>query len=591
MSEQSRPTPGPTLPELLRWLLSITRPVHPPLLVSLAFRVINLSLDLALFATAAAGVVTLIDGGDGVARLLITLVVLSLLKAGAFYGEQFTGHYVAFKALELLRGYVFARLWPKAPAIVSHARSGDILTSLTRDVDRIEVVYAHTFAPVVSAYIVGTGGILLAGLWLGWAPVSVAAICLAISLLVVPYLGTRASMGRTKQVLSERRALTHHVSDTIFGLDEVLGYGRGHQRLHEMDDEGERVARLSTLPRDFTGLRRGANITLSLIATGSIVVLGSGHMAPAIVAGLAAAAFRAFEGPRGIEDATGYLDHSLAAARRLWEISHAPELVHDGPSTLHLDAGPEVSFDAVTYTYPGAWDAPEPSTDTDAVYAVEDISLTIPAGGHTILVGRSGSGKSTLVQLLQRYDDPTHGRITIAGRPLRDFTLDSLRRTVVSVSQKNDLLQATIAENLRLGAPGASDAELWNALETAGLSEEVRAMPEGLDTHVGKSGVALSGGQVQRLCLARALLMRPAVLILDEFTANLNLELEHEIRQRLRNALPTTTIIEVTHRLRATEQADVIAVLDQGNILALGTPQEVTHHAIEEYFRVSQASL
>lgn len=162
MSEAS-----PSLRELLRWLLGITRPVHPPLLVSTLLRIINLSLDLALFATAASGVVRIVDGGAGLGRTIITLVVLSLLKAAAFYGEQFTGHYVAFKALELLRGYVFARLWPKAPAIVSHSRSGDILTSLTRDVDRIEVVYAHTFAPVVSAYIVGTGAIIVAGVWVG----------------------------------------------------------------------------------------------------------------------------------------------------------------------------------------------------------------------------------------------------------------------------------------------------------------------------------------------------------------------------------------------------------------------------------------
>ena len=216
---------SPTLREVLAWLLGITKPVHSPLLVSTALRVISLSLDLALFATAAGGVIRVNNGGDGLSKLVTTLVVLSLAKALAFYGEQFTGHFVAFKALELLRGHVFATMWPKAPYIVSHSRSGDLLTSLTRDVDRIEVVYAHTFAPVVSAYIVGAGAVVMAGFWAGWGVVWIAAICLAVSLLVVPYLGTRTAMARTRDTLADRRNLTHHVSDTIHGLDECLGFG------------------------------------------------------------------------------------------------------------------------------------------------------------------------------------------------------------------------------------------------------------------------------------------------------------------------------------------------------------------------------
>lgn len=579
--------PSPTLRDLLRWLLGITRPVHPPLLLSTLLRIINLSLDLALFATAASGMVRIIGGGDGFGRTTLTLVVLSLLKAAAFYGEQFTGHYVAFKALELLRGYVFGRLWPKAPAIISHSRSGDILTSLTRDVDRIEVVYAHTFAPVVSAYVVGSGASVVAGVWVGWEPIAVAVVCLAISLLIVPYLGTRAAMNSTRRVLARRRDLTHYVSDTIHGLDEVLGYARGPERLKEMDAVGAEVARCSTIPRDLTGIRRGMNIFLSLVAAGSIVALGWGTLAPTVIAGLAAATLRSFEGPRGIEDATGFLDHSLAAARRLWEISHAPQRVHDGPQEYRPDGAPRVRFSTVSYTYPGPWDdAVVPGAPVTGA-AVEDITLDIPAGGHTILVGRSGSGKSTLVQLLQRYDDPTAGEVTIDDWPLGTFTLDSLRRSVVSVSQKNQLLQGTIAENLRLGVPEANEEQLWQALAAAGLTAEIRAMPEGLATGVGQSSTALSGGQVQRLCLARALLMQPRVLILDEFTANLNVDLEAQIRAGLREALPGATIIEVTHRLRATEEADLIAVLDRGRLLAAGTPQEISLEHIESLFRES----
>lgn len=590
----SNPQGSPSLPQLLRWLLPITRPVHPPLLASTAFRIANLTFDLALFATAAAGTMRLLGGGGGVTGLILALIALSLLKAGAFYCEQFTGHYVAFKALELLRGHVFAQLWPKAPAIVTHSRSGDILTSLTRDVDRIEVVYAHTFAPVVSAYTVGIGAMLVGGFTVGWSTISIAALCLFLSLFVVPYLGTRKAGHMSKRALAARRDLTHHVTDTLFGIDEVLGYGRAEQRREEMDDRGARVAELSAGPRDLRGIRRGLNVFLSLVATASIIVLGIETVPPVALAAVAVATLRVFEGPRGFEDATGYLDQSLAAVRRLWEMSHAPELVTDGPLDYADTSAPSVEFQSVTYAYPGPWptghdngEATETSNAprTEPILAIEDVSLHVPAGGHAILVGRSGSGKSTLVQLLQRYDDPTSGRVIIGEEPVSSYTLNSLRRAVVSVSQTKQLLQGTIAQNLRLGTPNATEEEMWLALETAGLVDEVRAMPEGLETRVGQRALTLSGGQVQRLCLARALLMDPRVLILDEFTANLNLDLEVEIRERLRRALPNTTIIEVTHRLRAIENADVVAVFDRGHLIASGSPTDITESSIADMFR------
>jgi len=381
-------------------------------------------------------------------------------------------------------------------------------------------------------------------------------------------------MARTRDTLAERRNLTHHVSDTIHGLDEVLGYGRGAQRLEEMDELGATVAKRAVAPRDLMAIRRGANVTLSVVAAMSIVVLGWEELTAPALAALAAATLRVFEGPRGIEDATGYLDHSLAAARRLWEICHTPQKVSDGSEVLVLDKGPEVRFGAVSYAYPTGEEAPG-SSEVAPVKALEDVSFTVGAGTHTVIVGRSGSGKSTLVQLLQRYDDPTVGEVTIDSRSIDDFTLDSLRRSVVSVSQKNQLLQGSIAENLRLGTPSANDADLWRALDIAGLADEIRSMPEGLDTHVGRSSVALSGGQVQRLCLARALLMDPKVLILDEFTANLNVELEAQIRSALRSALPAVTIIDVTHRLHGAELADTVVVLDRGRLIASGPPNQL----------------
>lgn len=549
---------------LIRWLTSITRPVHPPLLVSSVLRCVNLGLELVLFGLAGL-LVASFASGHPIGGLLLWIVVVALAKALAYYAEQFTGHYVAFKALELLRGHAFASLWPKAPAVVLRNRSGDLLPTLTRDVDRIEVVYAHTFAPLVSAFVVPTAALVTVGSLAGWDLVTIPAVCVALALLVVPFMGLRRSLHSTAEGLRLRGQLTAHATDSVYGIDEVLSYGHQRSRIEELDTLGSRVRDAALPPLVFKGLRRGTNLALTLISATSIVWTGIlRHTDPLVVATLAAASLRLFEGPRGVEDAVGYLDHSLSAARRLWELCHAPEAVSDGPQELHLEAPPSIEWRDVDYHYPGAM---------PGNLALSGISVTANAGGWTVFVGASGSGKSTAAQLLLRYDEVTGGDILINGISVRDYTLDSLRRAIVLVPQRGQVLDTTIAENLRLGAPDATDEDLWHALAVAELADEVRAMPQELATRTGRDGRELSGGQLQRLCLARALLVKPRVLVLDEFTANLNTDLESRIRDNLEHALPGLTAIEITHRLEHLDSADRVFEFDQGRVTSRTVPR------------------
>ena len=549
---------------LIRWLTSITRPVHPPLLVSSVLRCVNLGLELVLFGLAGL-LVASFASGHPVGGLLLWIVMVALAKALAHYAEQFTGHYVSFKALELLRGHAFASLWPKAPAVVLRNRSGDLLPTLTRDVDRIEVVYAHTFAPLVSAFVVPIAALATVGSLIGWDLVTIPAVCIALALLAVPFVGLRRSLHSTAEGLRLRGQLTAHATDSVYGIDEVLSYGHQRSRIEELDTLGSQVRDAAMPPLVFKGLRRGANLALTLISATSIVWTGiSGHTDPLVVAALAAASLRLFEGPRGVQDAVGYLDHSLSAARRLWGLCHAPKVVSDGPQELHLEAPPSIEWRDVDYHYPGAM---------PGNLALSGISVTANAGRWTVFVGASGSGKSTAAQLLLRYDELAGGDILINGISVRDYTLDSLRRTIVLVPQRGQVLDATIAENLRLGAPDATDEDLWHALAVAELADEVRAMPQELATRTGRDGRELSGGQLQRLCLARALLVKPRVLVLDEFTANLNIDLEARIRANLEHALPGLTVIEITHRLEHLDSADRVFEFDQGRVTSRTVPR------------------
>lgn len=549
----------PSTPDLIRWLTGITRPVHPPLLISAILRCINLGLELVLFGLTGA-IVASSASGRPLSGLMLWIIVAAVGKALAYYAEQFTGHYVAFKALELLRGHAFSALWPKAPAVVLRNRSGDLLPALTRDVDRIEVFYAHTFAPMVSAFIVPAVALTAVGAVTGWGLVMIPAVCVAIALLAIPFLGIRSSLGSTAEGLRLRRQLAAHVTDSVYGVDEVISYGRQQYRAAELDVLGREVRDAARPPLVFKGLRRGVNLILMLVSVASIILIGSmSRIDPVVVATLATASLRLFEGPRGVEDAVGYLDHSLSAARRLWELCHAPEAVADGQQQLLLASSPSIEWRDVDYSYP----ATLPGNQT-----LSRVSVTAAAGKRTVFVGPSGSGKSTAAQLLLRYDELGGGDILVDGRSVREYTLDSLRRAVVLVPQHGQVLDTTIRENLQLGSPEATDDELWRALAIAELADEVRAMPQGLMTRTGRDGRELSGGQLQRLCLARALLMNPKVLVLDEFTANLNTGLESRIRTNLDETFPGLTIIEITHRLEHLGSAHQVFEFDQGQVVA-----------------------
>lgn len=567
----------PKLTEIIKWLTSITKPVHKPLFISTCFRIINLIADFCLFAAAGGGVVALISGQTNPSTVFTALIVASLTKAIAFYCEQFSGHYVAFKALELLRTYAFAKLWPKAPSIVSHSHSGDILASLTRDVDRIEVFYAHTFAPLVSAVIAPLTILGFIGITWGWQLVLVPLICVVISLFILPFIGTKAAFAATQETLLLRRQLAHHVTDSVSGVNEVVGYNQETNRLQSMENYEDAVTKRANFPRSMVGMRRAVNAMLMLISVTGIVLIGLNSNANILlIAAIATGSLRLFEGPRGVEDALGYLDHSIAAARRLWAISHAENPVVDGKQVYKPTKAPEVSWENVTYAYLDADGKPVKT-------ALENINITAPAGKRTVMLGVSGSGKSTAAQLLMRFDDPNSGSIKLDGVDVREYTLESLRGSVAMVTQKNQHLNSTIRANLLLANPGATEEELWKALETAELKAEIADMPEGIETEVGVGGAKLSGGQSQRLALARALLMQPKLLILDEFSANLNSELEKQIRENLAKRHANITILEITHRLESVAYADQVVLIDSGKIVEVGTVAQLREKGGQVY--------
>jgi len=560
----------------VRWLLQVTRPVLSPLLGSTLCRITDVLSGVALFSLGAYAVaqtgLAMATGAPAPAiwPILAVMAGLSLLKAALRYAEQFLGHLVAFKALELLRGQIFRSLIPRSPRVSATSRSGDLLSRATKDVDRIEVFFAHTFAPAVSAAITPIVVLTVIGLKVSW-PVALAALPFAVlQLLIVPRLGFTASLDASRSASAARADLTQHVTDTVQGMSEVVGYGRSQERLDEMARIDAEIAGAARPTGQWASVRRGINQLASL--TAPIVVIMVGAMLPAtssgagipLLAAAAAAVLRMTETVRGVEELAGALNASFASAERVWEVVNAPVEVHDGDQELTGGISHEVLWQGVTYSYPST-----------AAQAVRGVSVRARAGKWTCIVGASGSGKSTLAQLAVRFDEPDSGRILIDGQDVADLSAISLYQEIGMVDQRVHLMRATIADNVRLTAPSASDAQVVRACRAACIDEDIEALEDGYDTLVGERGQSLSGGQRQRLALARALLARPGVLILDEFTSHLDPDLDERVRIGVRTYLPQATIIEITHRLQWSEQADHVVVMDAGTVVQAGPPAKL----------------
>ena len=561
---------------LARWLLQVTRPVLSPLLGSTLCRITDLLCGVALFslgayAVARAGLAVATDApAPAIWPVLAVMAGLSLLQAALRYVEQFLGHLVAFKALELLRGQIFRSLIPRSPRVGTTSRSGDLLSRATKDVDRIEVFFAHTLAPAVSAVITPIVVLTAIGLKVSW-PVALTVLPLVVlQLFIVPRLGSGASLEASRSASALRADLTQHVTDTIQGMSEVVGYGRGQERLDEMARIDAEITGASRPTGQWAAVRRGVNQLASLIAPIVVVMIGS--MLPAtgsgagvpLLAAAAAAVLRMTETVRGVEELAGALNASFASAERVWEVVNAPVEVRDGAQELTSGISHEVLWQDVSYSYPST-----------AAQAVRGVSLRARAGKWTCIVGASGSGKSTLAQLAVRFDEPTSGRILIDGQDVADLRALSLYQEIGMVDQRVHLMRATIADNVRLAAPSASDAQVLRACRAACIDEDIEALEDGYDTLVGERGQSLSGGQRQRLALARALLARPGVLILDEFTSHLDPDLDERVRIGVRTYLPQATIIEITHRLQWSEQADHVVVMDAGTVVQAGPPAKL----------------
>jgi ATP-binding cassette, subfamily C, bacterial CydC len=548
--------------ETVQRLLSMLRTQRVLVAWSAAFRIVNQGLGVAIPAVAVGLVVAVAGGSADAVGALAVLAGLALIKGLFRYLEQYTGHAVAFRLLARLRSQVFGWLERLEPATLQDERSGDLVARASGDIDRVEPFYAHTIAPVLAAVVVPVVTLVGLGLVANFLVVLALAPFVLLYLVVVPLMGWRGVAKAGAEVRRASGEMAASIADVVQGGSEVAVLGAGDQVLERLRRAGHFQASRAQALAESSARRSlaGGLISAAAIIAVTVVAVGSGLPVQALAVAVVLA-WTVMTPLRALEQILPDTEQSLAAAGRLFDLEDRdPQLWGDqrpAPSE-----GGRVRFESVTV---------RSSEGT----LIEDVDLEVPDGAFLALVGPSGSGKSTLVHTLARVRDPDSGRVVLAGRPVVDWAPSTLSAAVAMVPQRPDFFYGSLASNLRIARREANDTELMAALERAQLVEWVASLDEGLETHLGEGGLGMSGGQLQRLAVARAFLRDPAVLVLDEATSDLDVATERALLDEVYADRGRRTLIVVAHRMETVIDADQIAVLDHGRVVELGSHDEL----------------
>ncbi|WP_203183939.1 ABC transporter ATP-binding protein/permease [Streptomyces pratensis] len=547
-------------PELRRAARRVRRPLLAASLLQGAVTLTHLA-QAVLLAVALAGLAR--SHAGQLPWLLTTVVFVVAARAGLGTWQRRTATRAGAEARVALRDELLAHLGRLGPAHLTTARAGAVRTTLVDGVEGVDAYVSRylpqllitlTVPPLVLAVLAVVEPMVLIGL--------VPALLLA---LFGPRAWDRLLATRGKEHWDTYEGLGADYLEALQGMPALRAagaVGRTRARLEKRSAALHRATvaklRVSLVDTGITDLAiQGGTAAAALLACWSAVSGSTTATGTYLVLLLASECFRPVR-DLAREWHAGYLGASAAdgiAALRTAE----PAVQDTGTEPAHWPTPPEVCFEDVWFTYDGA---PEP--------ALHGVSFTAPAGRTTAIVGPSGAGKSTLLALLLRHHDPVEGRITLDGRSATQYSLEALRQGIAVVSQETYLFHATIADNLRMARPDATDDEVTSAARTAGIHDEITALPDGYATVLGERGATLSGGQRQRLALARALLTDAPVLVLDEATSSVDERREADIVRELMNAANDRTVLVIAHRLAAVQHADHIVVLDAGHVEAIG---------------------
>lgn len=579
-------------PGTLRRVGAFARPYRGRLVAFVAL----ILVEAALGASVPLVYREIIDGGiaEGDTSLVVglagLLVVIAVASAAVALVQRWFSSRIGEGLIYDLRVEVFDHVQRQPVAFFTRTQTGSLVSRLNSDVIGAQQAFTSTLSNVVGSAATLTAT-LVAMLVLSWQITLLSLVLFPLFLLPARWLAPRLSaITRERYQVDAAMAQTMTERFNVAGALLVKLFGRPEEESSTFSRRAGRVRDIGVTSAMYSAVVMVALTMVAALATALVYGLGgvfvvNGTLAIGTLVALTAYLNRLYGPITALSNVQVDVMTTLVSFERVFEVLDLSPMIVEADDAAPLPEGPtSVEFDTVSFRYPSAAEvslASLESVDAGRLSAspgemlLRDVSFRIEAGQMVALVGPSGAGKTTIAGLVSRLYDVAGGSVRLAGTDVRDATLASVRERVGVVSQDAHLFHDTLRANLRYAKPDASDDELVEALRSAQVWDLVQALPEGLDTMVGDRGHRLSGGEKQRLAIARLLLKDPAIMVLDEATAHLDSESEAAVQAALSNALVGRTSLVIAHRLATVRDADLILVVQAGRIVQRGTHEQL----------------
>ena len=579
MSENTNTTKRRSALQIMESLIGLVKPLLHIMLVAIILG--TLGYLCAIFLTILAGQVIVHGLLTGVAGMIVpvdnmwlvftpvktiitVMIVIAVFRGILHYMEQYCNHFIAFKLLAIIRHKVFAALRKLCPAKLEGRDKGNLISIITTDIELLEVFYAHTISPIAIATLTSIIMVIFIGKYHWLAGVLALTAYLIVGVAIPMWNGKRGSQ-KGMEFRTNFGELNSFVLDSLRGLDETIQYGQGEKRKEQMSERSKNLAGMQESLSKMEGSQRSFTNMVILLASFGMLALtiwlyAKGEMGFEGILTCTIAMMGSFGSVVALSSLSNNLNQTLASGERVLSLLEETPLVEEIPGDVETSGA-----ESMEYEFTGA-EAENVTFAYGEEVILDNYSLKLQPGKITGIHGTSGSGKSTLLKLLMRFWDVQDGRVSVDGTDVRKIPTKHLRDMESYVTQETHLFHDSIANNIAIAKPGASREEIMEAAKKASIHDFIMTLPKGYDTEVGELGDTLSGGEKQRIGIARAFLHECPLILLDEPTSNLDSLNEGIILKSLKESAKKKTVVLVSHRVSTMNVADVVYEMENGRI-------------------------
>ena len=539
--------------EIMMRLIGLVKPMLPIMIIAIILGILGYMCAISITVMAGFVFISKVSSLNySVDRIFVLLIFMAVMRGVLHYGEQYCNHFIAFKLLAHIRKKVFAQLRRLCPAKLEGRDKGNLISVITTDIELLEVFYAHTISPIL----IGISVSLIMFIFIAHQSIYAGLLSASAYIVVgalIPLIMGRLGGGSGMQSRENIGRMNSFVLESLRGLDEIIQYGQQSKRLKEIETKSIDLGSYQKQLNSLEAIQRSlTNLAVFAASVGMLFLMlqqyrsGNANYDEMLLS--VVAMISSFGPVIALSNLSNNLNHTLASGERVLN------LLEEKPLVDEVKEGEDVDFENaevknVDFSY-----------DNEKI--LTDMSIKIEKGRMTIIHGVSGSGKSTLLKLLMRFWDVDSGEIAVSGKDIRKISTSSLRKCQAYVTQDTYLFHDSIASNIAISNPDATLEEIEKAARKASLHDFIASLPEGYETKLGELGDTISGGEKQRIGLARAFLHDAQLLLLDEPTSNLDSLNEGIILKSLTEGAEDKTIGMVTHRESSKSRGDVIIEMD-----------------------------